>query len=224
MQIIMKNKFLLAICSLFSFASFAQQITVGAAAGITSTGMRGNAVESIQQLLDVTNGVLNTKSVTGFYAGGFTNIPVSENLSIEPGLYYSAKGYELSGSYSVKGIGLLSAHASTRLHSSYIDMPVLIKLNLNGFQIFGGPQLSYLTTAKITTKAGISIFNLITSKTDVTNRLNRWDAGLTAGAGYQFSNGIRLTGSYEHGLSKVDAGQNTKTYNKAFKFGVGFRF
>ena len=221
---IMKYKILLAICSLFSLASFAQQITFGAGAGIINTGMRGNAVESIQQLLDVTNGVLNTKSVTGFYAGGFTNIPVSENLSIEPGLYYSAKGYELSGSYSVKGIGLLSAHASTRLHSSYIDVPLLLKINLNGFQVFAGPQLSYLTSAKITTSAGISIFNLITNKADVTNRLNRWDGGLTAGGGYQFSNGIRITGSYEHGLSKVDAGQNTNTYNKAFKLGVGFRF
>ncbi len=224
MQTIMKNKILLAVCTLFSVASFAQQITYGVGAGTTNTGMRGDAVQSMQQLLNVTDGILTTKSVTGFYAGGFTNIPVSENLSIEPGLYYSAKGYELGGSYSIKGIGLLSAHASTRLHSAYIDMPILLKANLNGFQVFAGPQLSYLTSAKITTNAGISIFNLVTSKTDVTNRLNRWDAGLTAGAGYQFSNGIRLTASYEHGLSKVDAGQNTNTYNKGFKLGAGFSF
>ena len=221
---IMKNKILLAICSLFSVTSFAQQITYGVGAGITNMGMRGDAVKSMQQLLDVTNGILNTKSVTGFYAGGFTSIPLSENLSIEPGLYYSAKGFELSGSYSIKGIGLLSAQAATRLHSSYIDMPVLLKVNLNGFQVFAGPQLSYLTNAKITTSAGISILNLITSKTTITNRLNRWDAGLTAGAGYQFSNGIRITGSYEHGLSKVDAGQNTNTYNQGFKLGAGFNF
>ncbi len=145
---IMKNKILLSVCSLFSVASFAQQVTFGAGAGITNTGMRGDAVQSMQQLLDVTDGILTTKSVTGFYAGGFANIPVSENLSIEPGLYYSAKGYELGGNYSIKGIGLLSAHASTRLRSSYIDMPVLLKVNLNGFQVFAGPQLSYLTSAK----------------------------------------------------------------------------
>jgi len=99
MQMIMKNKILLAICSLFSVTSFAQQITYGVGAGITNMGMRGDAVKSMQQLLDITNGILNTKSVTGFYAGGFTSIPLSENLSIEPGLYYCAKGYELSGSY-----------------------------------------------------------------------------------------------------------------------------
>lgn len=224
MQNIMKNKILLVICCLFSVTSFAQQITFGAAAGITNTGMRGEAVQSMQQFLHVTEGILNTKSVTGFYAGGFTNIPVSENLSIEPGLYYSTKGYELGGSYSIKGIGLLSANASTRLHSAYIDMPLLLKMNLNGFQVFAGPQLSYLTNAKITTRAGISIFNLVNSETTITNRLNRWDAGLTAGAGYQFSNGIRITGSYEHGLSKVDAGQNINTYNRGFRLGAGFRF
>lgn len=224
MQTIMKRIILLALSSLFSFASFSQQITFGGGGGLTNTGIRGNAVQSMQQLLEVTDGILNTKSVTGFYAGAFSTIQLSENFSIEPGLYFSAKGYELSGSYTVKGIGLLSANASTRLQSYYIDMPVLLKVNMSGFQIFAGPQLSYLTNAKVNTRAGISIFNLVNSSTDITNRLNRWDAGLMAGAGYQFPNGIRITGSYEHGLSRMDAGKNTNTYNRGFKLGAGFSF
>jgi hypothetical protein len=59
---------------------------------------------------------------------------------------------------------------------------------------------------------------------DVTNQLNRLDIGVTGGVGYQFSNGLRITGSYERGLSKVDAGQNVRSYNQGFKIGAGISF
>ncbi|MBC7508911.1 MAG: PorT family protein, partial [Ferruginibacter sp.] len=160
----------------------------------------------------------------GFYAGGFANIPVGNNFSVEPGLYYSAKGYEIAGTYSVKGIGLLSARASSRLQSNYIDMPVLLKADFNGLQLFAGPQISYLTKASLLTRAGVLGFNLLNNKIDVTSQLNRWDAVVVAGAGYKFNNGIRLTATYERGLSKVNAGQSLQTYNQGIKIGAAMSF
>jgi hypothetical protein len=56
---------------------------------------------------------------------------------------------------------------------------------------------------------------------NVTDQLKPLDAGITGGIGYQFANGIRISGSYERGLSKVDAGQNIKSYNQGFKIGAG---
>jgi len=50
--------------------------------------------------------------------------------------------------------------------------------------------------------------NLLNNKIDATNQFNRWDAALTGGIGYQFSNGINLTASYDYGLSKLDANKN----------------
>ncbi len=224
MRIFMKNNFLLSVSLVLSLGCYAQTATFGAGAGVTVSGMRGDAIKNMQQLLNLTNGIVTTKTVAGFYAGGFTNIPVGNNFSVEPGLYYSSKGYEIGGTYSVKGIGLLSAQAFTRLQSNYIDMPVVLKANFNGFQLFAGPQISYLTNATLITKAGVLGINLFNNKMDVTSQLNRWDAAVTAGIGYKFSNGIRLTASYERGLSKVNAGQNLQTYNQGIKIGASMSF
>ena len=220
----MKKKILLTLSLFLSIASFAQRITYGASAGVTIYNMRGQAVNNLQQLLNFTNNIITTKPVTGFYGGGYTNIPVGSNLSLEPGLYYSTKGYEISGSYSVKDISILTASATARLRTTYIDLPVLLKANFNGLQVFAGPQLSYLANANLNTKAGIAGFNLLNSSMDVTNQFNRWDAAVTGGIGYQFSNGLRITAAYERGLSRVDAGKNTQSYNQGFKIGAGFSF
>jgi len=220
----MKKKILLSVSLFVSIASFAQRITYGASAGVTVYNMRGQTVDNLKQLLNFTNDIITTKPVTGFYGGGYTNIPVSGNLSLEPGLYYSTKGYELNGSYTVKDISILTASATATLRTSYIDLPVLLKANFNGLQVFAGPQVSYLTGAKLTTKAGVAGINLLNSSMDVANQFNRWDAGITGGIGYQFTNGLHITAAYERGLSKVDAGKNTQSYNQGIKIGAGFTF
>ena len=220
----MKNKILFSIGLLFSITSFAQNISYGGAAGVNISNMRGDAVKNMQQLLNFTNGIVSTKAVTGYYAGGFVNIPVGNIFSVEPALYYTAKGYQLNGSYSVKGIGILTANATAKLNSSYIDMPVLLKANFNGLQVFAGPQVSYLTNASLNTTAGIAGFNLLNNKMNVTSQFNQWDVAVTGGVGYQFSNGLRITAAYDRGLSKVNAGQSLSAYNQGFKIGAGFSF
>jgi len=220
----MKNKILLSFGLLFSIAANAQHITYGGAAGAGIYNMRGDAVKNMQQLLDFTNGIVSTKAVTGYYAGGFVNIPAGNNFSIEPALYYTTKGYQLNASYSVKEISILTANATAKLTSSYIDMPVLLKANFNGLQVFAGPQISYLTNASLRTTAGAAGFNLLDSKTDITSQFNQWDIAVTGGVGYQFSNGLRITAAYDHGLSKVNAGQSLSAYNQGFKIGAGFSF
>ena len=220
----MKKQILLLIALFFSIASFAQQVQYGMAAGVSSYSIKGNAAANLQQALNFTNGIVSTSPVTGFYAGGYATIPLANNFSIEPGMYYSTKGYALKGDFSVKGIDILSANATAQLRSSYIEMPLLLKANFNGLQLFAGPQVAYLANASINTTAGIAGINLFNSKMDFTNQLNRWDVGVTGGIGYQFTNGVRITGSYERGLSKVDAGQSVKSYNQGFKIGAGFSF
>ncbi len=220
----MKKKILLTLGLFVSIAGFAQKITYGAAAGASVYSIRGEAVNNLQQLLDFTNGIISTKPVAGFYAGIYTNIPVGGSLSIEPGLYYTSKGYEVSGSYAVKDISLLSATARASLNANYIDMPVLLKANFNGLQVFAGPQVSYLTNTKLNTSVSALGFNLVNSSSDATNQFNKWDAAVTGGVAYQFANGIRVNAMYERGLTKVDAGKNTQSYNQGFKIGAAFSF
>ena len=221
----MKKQVLLSVCIAISSLAIAQvKPSFGVRAGLSSAGMRGDAVNSLKNTIDFANGMISTTNRTGFFAGAYATIPVSNLLSVEPGLYYSQKGYELKGAFNLKGLAFLGANAKADLNSQYIDIPVLLKANINGFQVFAGPQLSYLVQSDLRTKAGLLGINLLNGKTDVSSQFNRWDAAVTGGIGYQFTNGMNVMAAYDYGLSRVDANRSLNSYNQSFKLGVGYRF
>ncbi len=218
----MKNKFLLAISFFISTLSFAQvKSSFGVKAGVLSSGLKGDAASSFNNLLSFSNEIVTTKNVTGFFAGGYATIPLSGIVSLEPGAYYSLKGYELKGELNVKGIGFLGANAKAKIQAEYIDFPVLLKVTTGKLQLFAGPQFSYLMSASLNITAGVFGFNLLNKKMDVSNQFNRMDVAVTGGVGYKLSNNINLTAFYDHGLSKIDANKNAKAYNRAIKIGLG---
>ena len=218
----MKKQILLLASIIISTFAIAQvRPSFGVRAGVTSASMQGDAVNNLKNMLDFTNGMVSTNNKQGFFAGGYANIPVSNNISVEPALYYSQKGYEMQGALSIKGADFLGANAKAKLNSHYIDIPVVLKANFSGFQIFAGPQFSYLLNADLRTTAGLLGFNLLNKNMDATSQFNRTDFSGTVGVGYQFNHGINIMASYDHGLSKVDANRNLSSYNRSFKVGIG---
>lgn len=221
----MKRKLLLLSLVITSTVCFAQvKPSFGVRAGITYAGMRGDAVNNLSNLLDFSAGMIKTNKTAGFFGGGYVNIPMDEMISVEPGLFYTQKGYELVGALNVKGLEFLGLNAKAKLTSTYLDIPILLKANIDGFQLFAGPQISYLSSAQLNTSAGVLGINLLNSKIDATSQFNRWDMAVTAGIGYKLNNGVNITAGYDYGLSKVDANQNLKSYNHAVKVGIGMSF
>ncbi len=196
----------------------------GIRAGVTHAGIKREAVNSLQNLISFSNGAITTDSRTGFFGGGYVSVPLSSQFSIEPALYFTQKGYELKGDLNIKGAEFLTAGAKAQLSTTYFDMPLLAKANFSGFQIFAGPQISYLADAKLRTTAGALGFNILDNTMDAKSQFNQWDIALTGGVGYQFSNGVNVSAAYDHGLSKVNANKNFDSYNRAFKVGIGFQF
>jgi hypothetical protein len=220
----MKRQLLLFIMLACATISFAQKINGGIKAGISQAGLRGDAMNNLQDLIGFADGMITTTDRTGFFAGGYTTLQIGNTISIEPGIYYTQRGYGIKGELGVKVLDFLGVNAKTRLNTQYVDLPLLVKANIGGLQVFAGPQVSYLAKAELRTTAGALGFNVYNDKTDVTDRMNRWDAGVTGGLGYQFANGLNLSISYDHGMMKADAGERFESYNKAFKLGVGFSF
>jgi hypothetical protein len=221
----MKKQILLAALILTSTFSFSQvSPSFGIRGGLSSAGMRGDAVNSFNDILDFADGMITTKDRTGFFAGGYFSIPVSKVISVEPALYYSQKGYTMMGKLNIKGAEFVGANARANLNASYVDLPVVVKANIKGLQVFAGPQVSYLINADLKTTAGVLGLNLLNRTLDATEQFNRWDAGVTAGLGYQFAGGVNVTASYDYGLSKVDADRNMDSYNRSFKVGIGMSF
>jgi opacity protein-like surface antigen len=221
----MKKQILLILSVLISTFTFAQLTPAfGVRAGVTSAGVRGNAADNLNKLLDFTGGLIKPKNSTGFLAGVYANVPLTGNISVEPALYYSQKGYELNGGLNLKGVEFLGASAKAKLQLQYIDVPVLLKANFGGMQLFAGPQISYLTRADLRTTAGVLGINLLSKTTDATAQFNPWDVAVTGGIGYQLTNGVNIMASYDYGLSKMDANKNVSSYNHAVKIGLGISF
>jgi hypothetical protein len=221
----MKKKMLLLSSVVISILAMGQpKASFGIRGGLSSATMKGDAVNSLNNLLDFSNGAISTGNRTGFFAGAYASIPLSGPVSLEPGLYYAQKGYEMQGDLGIKGADFLGANAKAKLSMHYIDLPLLMKVDISGFQVFAGPQLSYLAKAELKTTAGLLGFNLLNKTMDATNQFNRWDAGLAGGIGYRFANGVNITAAYDHGLARTDANRQMNAYNRSFKLGLGFKF
>jgi hypothetical protein len=220
----MRKQILLTLFIALSVSLSAQQSSFGIRGGLTSSGRRGEAANNLNDMLDFADGMITTANSTGFFGGGYVSIPLGAAVSFEPGLFYAQKGYELKGALNLKGLDFLGLNAKARLNTHYIDLPLLMKANIKGFQVFAGPQVSYLAKSDLRTTAGALGFNLLNRKMDATEQFNRWDAAVTGGVGYKFLNGVNIMASYDHGLTKTDKNRNLDAYTRSFKIGVGYNF
>ncbi|MGV3539615.1 MAG: outer membrane beta-barrel protein, partial [Rufibacter sp.] len=106
-----------------------------------------------------------------------------------------------------------------------IDLPMMAKINLgSGFNFFGGPQVSFLLSNNVNVNAGALGFSAYNNDFEWRKTQRTVDLGLAAGLGYQFQNGLNLSGSYDMGLTTIDDGSDYETYNHGFKASVGFKF
>jgi hypothetical protein len=221
----MKKQLLLSAFVFVSTLVMAQtKPSIGFRAGLSEAGMHGDAMSGLNNVLNLAEGMISTGNHSGFFAGPYASIPLGGIMTVEPALYYTQKGAAVTGDLALKGASLLGVHAGARLNAQYIDLPILFKVNINGFQVFAGPQVSYLAQAGLKTTAGVLGINLLNKNLNITDQFNRWDAGVTGGVGYQFANGVNITAVYDHSLSRIDANKSINAYNRSIKIGLGFTF
>ena len=216
---------LIAVLFLFAVTQVNAQTRFGVNAGLNYSTWKGDAVGSLNDLFEFSNGMINTQPKAGLFAGGFAEMPLGAGISIQPGVYYSQKGYSMRGEIGGDKIDFLNAGARADLTSHYIDIPVVFKAEVaKGLQVFAGPQLSYLVKSNLKMDAGLLGISLFKTNIDVTDNFNKADWGITGGVGYSFDNGFSINAAYDHGLSRVDKNSTFESFNRNFKVGVGFRF
>ena len=121
------------------------QLRYGINAGLNHSTWKGDAVGSIENLVELSNGFITQQARNGIYAGGFLEMPLGGKISLQPGVYYSQKGYVLKGSLTGDKFDFLGVNAKAELQSHYIDIPLVLKAEIaKGLQVYAGPQLSYL--------------------------------------------------------------------------------
>jgi len=221
----MKYNFTLAVFSLLIISSAKAQVRYGVQAGVNIANWQGDALNSLNDVVDLSKGFISTKSRTGFHIGGYANIPITKTISFQPSLQYSQKGYAMKGDLKIDALKFLGINASAKIEADYFDMPLLIKAVVaKGLSIYAGPQISYLAKTNLHINTSVLGISLLNKKLDLTDNFNRMDVGIVGGLGYQFDNGFNLKAGYDYGLSKLDKNDNFKAYNRVVKLSLGFSF
>jgi hypothetical protein len=162
----------------------------------------------------------STKALAGLNAGLMADFGFSDHLSFHPELLFSQKGAKYTGVDDATGIGLAGRERTT-----YLDLPLLLRLKSNGFFAEVGPQLGYLMAVKNEYTLDMPGLGSITDKSTDMEGYRRLDAGYVVGVGYQLPQGLEFGVRYNGGISDLsDPSEDPKLRNSVFQFQVGYMF
>lgn len=161
----------------------------------------------------------------GFHVGFVYDIPLSDILSLEPGLLIETKGFKIKESFG--GISIVG-----KLNLVYADIPVMLKAGYelsNGMKIYGalGPYVGVGLFGKIVAKAeGERETETVEWGSDENeSMIKRLDFGLGFGGGIEV-NQVLVGIGYDLGLANVspytDGGAKAK--HRVLKISVGYIF
>ncbi len=164
----MKTSFCLTciIIVLVSTSSLGQSINTGVKVGLNSATIGGSDASG--------------QSITSFDAGMFASFNLAGLLALQPELLYTMKGYKAS--YPVLDVIGPIPFGSGNLTAkiSYLEIPVLLKLNTSSFgiikpNIFAGPEVAFKLSGKATSGSP--------SREQDLQNINSTDFGIIVGAG-----------------------------------------
>jgi hypothetical protein len=174
-----------------------------------------------------------TNSMAAFNGGLFANIGFGK-WSIEPGLFYSVKGFKAQSTLTVNSPGgpVENNTWDATVKYNYLELPVNVLYNVKlapGKVFFGGgPYIGYLLSGNANTVATVGGVKNTEQKTKYTiggnnGDFRRTDYGVNALAGFAFNNGFQLSVGYGYGFTNVLAKQNDfHIKNRAFNVSVGY--
>lgn len=150
------------------------------------------------------------KNYQGLQAGFSYQAGITPMFSLVPEIYFAMKGGTLNTGNSVT-----VSKSTLKLYS--VEMPVLARLHINKLYLNAGPYASYHIGGRLKTDPANSV-PATSSKLSFGNDagdFKRWDAGLQAGAGYNFSmKRSILTLDVRYGYGLVNASPDMQRYNR----------
>jgi len=214
--------FILAVSSKL----FAQSVKFGVKAGLN---------ESTADVGETTTKISN---LSGLNAGAFAEFEFGK-ISLQPGLYFTQKGYNSKTSIIVpypQGPTNGSFNATGRIRLNYLQLPVnvLYNITVKPGKIFlgGGPYYGYALSGNnkgtVTTVTPDGTFNNSQNANIAfggESGESRSDFGLNAVAGFKFKNGLLFSVNYEYGLTNVYKSQYSPTdKNRVLSLSAGYQF
>jgi len=187
-----------ALGTCFSGAISAQELTYGPEAGVN--------------LANVSGDMPNTSMKLGLKAGAVVNIPAGGGFYLQPGLFFSQKGFKTE---------ILGIKATTNIN--YIELPVNVLYrfdlgNAGGIFVSAGMYAAFATNGKV--KSGDMSHN-IEFGSDA-GEMKRFDYGANFGLGYETPWGVYVRGQYGLGLANVSADDDFSMKNNTIQITLGY--
>lgn len=171
----------------------AQEVKFGIKGGLNLASINGDVADDL-------------KSRSSFHFGIVTEVPISEEFSIQPELLISGQGAR----DEYEGV-------NEDLKLNYLATPIQGKYYVSkGLSVEAGPQLGVLLSAK-------SEFD--GKDVDIKDSVKNIDFGFNLGIGYKLDNGIAVGTRYNFGLSDInDEDGLDSVKNGVFQISVGYFF
>lgn len=174
-------------------------------AGVFAQGVSGG-VKAGLNLANQTfsgNGYTTSPSfLPGLHAGVYLTAMLSEHFGLQPELLYSGQG---------------AKSGSEKLKMNYINVPVLLRYNVNSIVSFhAGPQFGFLASAK--DKVG-------SNSMDVKDQFKSTDLSVAAGVGIDLPVKLNFNFRFIKGLSDINDIDNSsiKMKNYTLQLSVGYK-
>ncbi|MEM9547400.1 MAG: porin family protein [Bacteroidota bacterium] len=215
----------LAAITLFA-TTLSAQVNIGIKGGLNFSDANADV------FIDAVNDAPST--FTSFVVGGLVEVPINQNLSFQPELLYTRKGFTVDEGTSFNLLGLdvpIGARAATSIN--YIEAPLLgkVKIGHGNTKIYGvaGPSVGYATSARIQPQVTLLIdFNLPGMDLNLSDGIyNRTDISGILGGGAEFAT---TTGKlftdirYQHSFSNIinNPIADLSVRNSGFQWTVGY--
>lgn len=191
-------------------------LILGSATAWSQTGLKGGVNLTNLYVDDVDDE--NVK--VGYHIGIYHDAPITDFLSIQPEILFTSKGAE------VQYDGFLGGSGKYRYNLNYLEIPVLVKLKMAGFNVHAGPYAAFLVGANVKDVDSNGNVQGVTSLDR--DDFNQVDFGASLGVGFDFLGG-NIGARYDFGLNEIDrsnfAGEAASSAkNSAFMLSIGFDF
>lgn len=212
----MQNICTLLICVLTAATLSAQ---LGVKGGVNVSTLRLEDEESLR--------IDNKQGETGWQAGFFYRLQLSDALSIQPELLYVERGSE----FEILNAALSRADASVESETKYVEIPVVARLRLGALpvNIQVGAYGAYLADVEYTFRSGLLDMGSDLIDDDRDN-YNRSDWGFIGGVGVEFLN-FTIDLRYTQGWQAMEGAFMFRNVayletakNDALMLNVGYRF
>ncbi len=136
----------------------------------------------------------NSKMITGFNVGLFAKLPVTKNIGLQPEIYYSTKGSEVT-------YNNLFANVTARFKVNYLEVPLRLMMNITqNFNVHVGPYATIMVSGKATNQSNVSLSDY--ERALKIPDYNQLDAGIEAVVGIDIG-ALSIGARYNYGLTKV---------------------